>query len=173
MRRRRPVRAHFFILSLIVCCSACSPQNGGSADLEPDRPEEPQTKVTILESWQAGEREIAIEMLIKAAESEDVEALQVFNLSEEDFVRLPETERETVREAKLAKVPILRELSMHTMQLARESAGRGDKEDADRLASALRALGRANSGEHLSDLANQVGQAILRLSEQLTNPEPQ
>jgi hypothetical protein len=116
----------------------------------------------ILEHWSAGEHAHAIELLVEAAE--DGRDLRAFHLSESAFIALPEQERTAAHAAKIARAETLGAIARSVRSAARSAAEQGNQEQADRLAGALKAVGEANTGNDLTQLANLVGEAILRAS---------
>ncbi len=165
-------------LCVMIAGPACRPGPGpvnrpASGEQASSRPAEPQTPRpaapsigTVLDQWTAGRHEEALSTLMTISESYAAPACyRPFDITEPQFVALPQAEREALREKMLAGLVVLRKIARELDRRAREAAAAGDPERAAKLLEVMKRLGAANRGPEVTRLVDLVGQAIEKLAE--------
>ncbi len=108
----------------------------------------------------------AVELFLELVDGRpEPSALRPIRLSEEDFVRLPATERDRLQEELLSTFGHARALAKEIDRRARDALAEGNRDRARKLLEGLKHLGAANVGPEVTKLAELVGEAMVRLAE--------
>lgn len=148
------------------------PANIDESDRSSHTPEQPLTSRTrihisgILQQWSTGRQEEAVRDFLHLAETQPSAAsYRPFDFSEEQFVSLPEAERDLMQEKILAKLKVLRKFARELDRRAKAALRTGDYTTAERLLVSMKRLGAANTGPEVTRVVELVGRAIESLAD--------
>lgn len=129
-------------------------------------PQEPIHINDILQQWSAGREEEAVRSFLRLAQTQPSAAsYRFFDCSEQQFVSLPEAERDQLREKMLAKFKVVRKFARELDRRAKEALAADDFPTAERLLINMKRLGAANTGPEVALLTGLVGKAIQTLAD--------
>lgn len=92
--------------------------------------------------------------------------LKLFDLTEEQFIALPEARRAVVQEQMLAKMRVLREVTREIDHRASNAWTAGDRDEAITLLQYLKRVGGANRGAGVTKVVELAGKAVEELVDQ-------
>lgn len=106
-------------------------------------------------------------MLLRLSECNPApERLRLSEFSDDEFVRLPPSQRDTLREQMLADITVLRAVLKEVHDRARTAVAASDIALAKKLIQCMRRLGVANTGPRVTRLSEIVGQAYVKLADE-------
>lgn len=155
----------FLALAGFGCADGSAAQPAGKSAESPT--EAPRDLEKLLGAWpdDATPSTEAVERFVELAHRADWEgALRVSDLSEGEFISIPEDQRTEVLERLLKRFGRLRALAGAAMERAEALRDRGDTERAGAYVEAVRRAGQANASEDLTPLSQMVGESILKLA---------
>jgi len=120
----------------------------------------------VLQQWSAGQQEDAVLAFLRLAEEQPADAsYRLFDCSEQQFVSLPEAERDQLREKMLARFKVVRAFARELDRRAKEALAANDYPRAERLLAGLKRWGAANTGPEVARLTDLVGKALETLAD--------
>lgn len=169
-RRSRAVQAivRCVVLALTTCsCRSAAPAPG------PDAAKSPATQATptasapsvhvnaVLARWADQHHEEAIALLVElCASNADDSALRAYDMSEREFISLPEAQREFLRMRMAERMSVMGAVGREAIGRGQAAAATGKLSEARRLLRAVKRLGAANRGPQVTLVADLVGQAL-------------
>lgn len=115
----------------------------------------------VLRRWSAGQKNEAVLTLTQLGDTHvPIERLRLYNMSEKEFVALPQEKREPLGNEMFNTFETLRDIVREADRQAKDSMSKGDYSAAERIYEALGRLAAANSGPQMTLLANAVGRGI-------------
>jgi predicted aspartyl protease len=129
-------------------------------------PQGPTHVNAVLQQWSAGQQEDAVRAFLRLAEMQPADAgYRLFDCSEQQFVSLPEAERDQLREKMLARIKVARAFARELDRRAKEALAANDYPTAERLLAGLKRWGAANTGPEVARLTDLVGKALEKLAD--------
>ena len=120
----------------------------------------------VLDRYSAGEYDTSIRMLLELAQSGATPlSYRPFNLTEKEFIALPQAERDALGEKMVVRLKIMRELARELGQRALKASMPGESTKSAELLMAAKRLGGANQGPEVTLVVDLVGQAIENLAD--------
>lgn len=121
----------------------------------------------VLRKWSTGDQEGAIAALLELAESKGMPGhCRLSELSEEQFVRVPTTRREVLKEEMLVDVEKFRAVLDEVERRAAAAADAGNIRVAEKLLRAMRYVAAANTGAQMTLLSDMVGRAYVKRADE-------
>lgn len=120
----------------------------------------------ILQQWSPGHPEEAVANFLQLYDEDaPASSYRPFDLSEQEFVSLPQTERDRLKQEMLARFGVLQKFKRELQSQAQAAVAAGDFATGKRLLLAMKRLGAANTGPQVTLLAGLVGKAIEALAD--------
>lgn len=120
----------------------------------------------VLQQWSTGREEEAVRSFLRLARTQPSDAsYRFFDRSEQQFVSLPEAERDQLQEKMLAKFKVVRKFVRELDRRAKGALAADDFPTAERLLVSMKRLGAANTGAEVTLLAELVGKMIQTLAD--------
>lgn len=121
----------------------------------------------VLHQWSTGQEDEAVRAFLRLGQMPPTDAsYRLFDLSERQFVALPEVERDQLQQRMLAKFKVVRAFARDLDRRANEALASDDLPMAEKLLLSMKRLGKANTGPEVAHLTNLVGKAIQKLADQ-------
>jgi len=154
------------LASMICMCAwpACSSSTPN--DEREQSKAETTPMMNVLDVWRDGKKSTSLERFMKLHRTTpDDKAFQVFMRSEQQFVDLPRSKRKKVQKELINTFQDVMQFAKIVRSEVERLHEEGKREQSTQLRNALKRLGQANTGDDLTKLANQVGDAIIDLAE--------
>jgi hypothetical protein len=133
---------------------------------------QPRTAADVLQLLNTGSEEAALAAFLALTEQAEPSRLRVFRLSETEYTRVPQTDRDALAQQYLDAAQSMHRLSLAARDRGRVAMDQNDHQTASRWFQAIRALGLANAGppESIVLIGDMMGRALVEMADsELTN----